>query len=152
MLTLYSCSPSDLILAYYDQRYLDQRFLSTTSTYPIGSITLRALVDRTHLRIEVLNARHLKPAHIQRRQYGDDIMTPSFKAGGGGGDALSTFSRNNTLRRSYACGVTSSSTASSNFTLPPPQRALITDAIHLRTYSEGPVSYTHLTLPTICSV
>ena len=39
LLTLYSCNSSDLILAYYDRRHMDQRLLSATSTYPIGSIT-----------------------------------------------------------------------------------------------------------------
>ena len=94
-LTLYSCNVSDLIESYYNRRYMDQRLLSATSTYPIGSITLRALIDRSHLRIEVLNARHLKPSHIQRRQYGEDILDLS---------KTSTFSRNHNLRRSYAFG------------------------------------------------
>ena len=99
-LTLYSCNVSDLVATYYNRRYMDQRLLSATSTYPIGSITLRALIDRSHLRIEVLNARHLKPSHIQRRQYGEDVLDSS---------KTSTFSRNHNLRRSYAFGVSSSS-------------------------------------------
>ena len=98
-LKLYSFNISDLVMAYYNRRYMDQRLLSATSSYPIGSITLRALLDRTHLRIEILNSRHLKPSHIQRRQYGEDILDSSKTA---------TFSRNHTLRRSYAFGASSS--------------------------------------------
>ena len=100
-LKLYSYNIGDLILTYYDRRYLDQRLLSATSTYPIGSITLRALIDRSHLRIEILNSRHLKPSHIQRRQYGEDIVGSTFDD--------SRFSRNHNHRRSYAFGASSSS-------------------------------------------
>ena len=101
LLKLYSCNVSDLVSVYYKRRYMDQRLLSATSTYPIGSITLRALIDRSHLRIELLNSRHLKPSHIQRRQYGEDIEISSSNAG--------SFCRGHTLRRSYAFGVNSPS-------------------------------------------
>ena len=36
--------------------------------YPIGSVTVRAMVHETHLRVEILNARHLKPLETQRVQ------------------------------------------------------------------------------------
>ena len=100
LLDLYSCSINDLVLSYYNRRYMDQRIHSATSTYPIGSITLRALLDRSHLRIEILNSRHLKPSHIQRKQYGEDVIDSSNNT---------TFSRNGNFRRSYAFGVSSSS-------------------------------------------
>ena len=100
LLDLYSSTIDDLVLSYYNRRYIDQRFLSATSTYPIGSITLRALLDRSHLRIEILNSRHLKPSHIQRKQYGEDVADSSNST---------AFSRNSNYRRSYAFGVRSSS-------------------------------------------
>ena len=100
LLDLYSCGINDLVLSYYNRRYMDQRLLSATSTYPIGSITLRALLDRSHLRIEILNSRHLKPSHIQRKQYGEDFADSSNSA---------IFSRNSAYRRSYAFGVSASS-------------------------------------------
>ena len=66
LLKLYCCSGDDLLLAYYEHRYTDQRVLSSASKYPIGSLTVRAVIDGdTHLRLEILNARHLKPLVVQ---------------------------------------------------------------------------------------
>ena len=65
LLKLYCCSGDDLLLAYFEQRYTDQRKLSAASKYPIGSLTVKAVVDNTHLRLQILNARHLKPLIVQ---------------------------------------------------------------------------------------
>ena len=81
LLKLYCCNGEDLLLAYYDQRYIDQRVLSAGSTYPIGSVTIRAVVDSGHLRIEILNARHLKPLIVQRQQESrnEDTLKQDFR-------------------------------------------------------------------------
>lgn len=73
LLQLYSATSEDLIQNYYSERFryqLEQQHPngSETSVYPIGSINVRAIVHETHLRIEVLNARHLKPLETQRGQ------------------------------------------------------------------------------------
>lgn len=52
-------------------RYEYQSSLSPNS-YPFGSITIRALVQGSHLRVEVLNARHLKPIDVIWREKLDD--------------------------------------------------------------------------------
>ena len=80
LLQLYSASSDDLIFNYYSERFkhqLDQQRPSGTETnvYPIGSINIRAIVHETHLRVEVLNARHLKPLETQKGQKTD----PAFK-------------------------------------------------------------------------
>ena len=80
LLQLYSASSDDLIFNYYSERFkhqLDQQRPSGTETnvYPIGSINIRAIVHETHLRVEVLNARHLKPLETQKGQKAD----PAFK-------------------------------------------------------------------------
>lgn len=71
LLQLYAANPEDLILKYYKERLVHQIEQQhpqgmSTSVYPIGSITIRAIVHETHLRVEVLNARHLKPLETQR--------------------------------------------------------------------------------------
>ena len=83
LLQLYSASSDDLIFNYYSERFkhqLDQQRPSGTETnvYPIGSINIRAIVHETHLRVEVLNARHLKPLETQKGQKAD----PAFKVKG----------------------------------------------------------------------
>lgn len=70
LLKIYSCSGNDLLLTYYDQRYAEQRALSSSGSFPIGSLTLRALTNGSHLRVELLNARHLKPLDVQRKELG----------------------------------------------------------------------------------
>ena len=80
LLQLYSASSDDLIFNYYSERFkhqLDQQRPSGTETnvYPIGSINIRAIVHETHLRVEILNARHLKPLETQKGQRAD----PAFK-------------------------------------------------------------------------
>lgn len=93
MLQLYSAGPEDLIYNYYSDRFrhqLEQQHPngSDTSVYPIGSINIRAIVHQTHLRIEVLNCRHLKPLETQK---GQKTETSTTKA------------NNGTLRGNFAC-------------------------------------------------
>ena len=45
----------------------------STSVYPIGSINVRAILHETHLRVELLNARHLKPLETQKGQKGSEV-------------------------------------------------------------------------------
>ena len=73
LLRLYSASQEDLILLYYSDRFqhqLDQQHPNgrSESVYPIGSINIRAILHETHLRVELLNARHLKPLETQKGQ------------------------------------------------------------------------------------
>ena len=73
-LRLYSLSAERLMSRYLAARYKMQSALSTAAAasggnhgggggpYPYGSVTVRAaMLQGTHVRVEVLNARHLKP-------------------------------------------------------------------------------------------
>ena len=78
LLQLYSASPDDLIYNYYAERFrhqLEQQHPNgnETSVYPIGSINIRAIVHETHLRVEILNARHLKPLETQKGQKAENL-------------------------------------------------------------------------------
>ena len=86
LLRLYSASQEDLILLYYSDRFehqLGQQHPhgSELSVYPIGSINLRAILHETHLRVELLNARHLKPLETQK---GQKVESSNKKANVGG--------------------------------------------------------------------
>ena len=86
LLRLYSASQEDLILLYYSDRFehqLGQQHPngSELSVYPIGSINIRAILHETHLRVELLNARHLKPLETQK---GQKVESSNKKANAGG--------------------------------------------------------------------
>ena len=86
LLQLYSATPDDLIYNYYAERFRHQMAQqhpdgSETSVYPIGSINARAIVHETHLRVEILNARHLKPLETQRGQKIENLG-PNGSSGG----------------------------------------------------------------------
>ncbi len=49
-----------ILQRYLWERYKDQKSI-VSGEYILGSITLRCQMLREHLRVEVLNARHLKP-------------------------------------------------------------------------------------------
>ena len=57
----------DLIffVRYYWERLREQKCLQTDD-YKLGSITVRAQLLKEHLRVEILNARHLKPHESAR--------------------------------------------------------------------------------------
>ncbi len=48
---------------YYDARHRQQRQLAP-GVFPSGSVNCRVLLQGQHLRVEVLNARHLKPGDL----------------------------------------------------------------------------------------
>ncbi len=64
LLQLYASDSSELISRYLWERYGDQKGIKG-GEYTLGSITVRCQMLREHLRVEVLNARHLKPPNPQ---------------------------------------------------------------------------------------
>ena len=50
---------------YYWNRVKEQRTLQA-GDYKLGSVTVRAQLLKDHLRVEILNARHLKPPEVHR--------------------------------------------------------------------------------------
>merc|ERR1711902_100723 len=65
LLQLYASDTSELVSRYYWNRVKEQRALQV-GDYKLGSITVRAQLLRDHLRVEILNARHLKPPEVHR--------------------------------------------------------------------------------------
>ena len=60
LLQLYATDSSELISKYLWERYREQNLIKTGDC-ELGSITIRCQLLKEHLRIEILNARHLKP-------------------------------------------------------------------------------------------
>lgn len=60
VLQLYASDSTELISRYLWERHRDQVSIKP-GDYNLGSITIRCQLLREHLRIEILNARHLKP-------------------------------------------------------------------------------------------
>lgn len=60
LLTLYASDSTELIAKYLGERYKEQCAVKP-GEFNLGSITVRCQVLREHIRVEVLNARHLKP-------------------------------------------------------------------------------------------
>ena len=60
VLQLYASDSTELISRYLWERHRDQVSIKA-GDYNLGSITIRCQLLREHLRIEILNARHLKP-------------------------------------------------------------------------------------------
>ena len=50
---------------YYWNRVKEQRMLQV-GDYKLGSLTVRAQLLKDHLRVEILNTRHLKPPEVHR--------------------------------------------------------------------------------------
>lgn len=68
LLRMYASDGKTLVRTYYQERYIEQTELPPNS-YPCGSISIKAaLWQGTHLRVEVLNARHLKPVEVIARE------------------------------------------------------------------------------------
>ena len=64
---LYACNARTLTHLYYLARHAEQSAVSVATSLPFGSVTVRALLQRSHLRVEVLNARHLRPVDVLSR-------------------------------------------------------------------------------------
>ena len=77
MVRLYACNARTLTQLYYLARHAEQSAAAVAAALPFGSVTVRALLQRAHLRVEVLNARHLRPVDVLSRW-----------AGGGGSLAI----------------------------------------------------------------
>jgi len=94
-LQLYASDSPVLISRYLSERYKKQREVKA-GEFVDGSITLRCQILREHLRIEVLNARHLKPPDpIAIRMNENNKLVSKHRA-----PPLSTHSRNNLVLRS----------------------------------------------------
>ncbi len=61
LLQLYASDSSELISRYLWERHRQQKDIRE-GEYSLGSVTIRCQMLREHLRVEVLNARHLKPS------------------------------------------------------------------------------------------
>ena len=70
------CAPTPSTLAQSKERKgsnfaiwqpCEQSAVSVATSLPFGSVTVRALLQRSHLRVEVLNARHLRPVDVLSR-------------------------------------------------------------------------------------
>eukprot|EP00095_Tigriopus_kingsejongensis_P000958 maker-scaffold83_size396513-snap-gene-0.15 protein:Tk00958 transcript:maker-scaffold83_size396513-snap-gene-0.15-mRNA-1 annotation:"conserved hypothetical protein" len=79
LLRMYASDVKTLVNFYYRSRYLEQSELPTNS-YPCGSITIKAvLLQGSHLRIEVLNARHLKPVEVIAQEISGELQPMQTK-------------------------------------------------------------------------
>ena len=73
LLELFASDNDHLIVSFYKQRLSDQRALSS-GTFPLGSISVKIQFLNKHLRIQILNCRHLKPlGRLQRSQSGEFV-------------------------------------------------------------------------------
>ena len=62
LLELFSSDCETLIVKYYQQRLAEQRSIaSVNNNFPLGSVTVKIQFLSEHLRIKILNCRHLKP-------------------------------------------------------------------------------------------
>ena len=65
-LQLYASDSQILIARYVWERHREQRLMLE---FPLGSVNIRVQLLREHLRVEVLNARHLKPPDPRSSKY-----------------------------------------------------------------------------------
>ncbi|XP_040580539.1 protein unc-13 homolog 4B [Lepeophtheirus salmonis] len=80
ILQLYASDSSDLIACYMNERYKEQN--RTKEFSALGSITVRLQMLPEHLRVEILNARHLKPPNpVGRFQHssGSKYVPPTIR-------------------------------------------------------------------------
>jgi len=73
LLQLYASDTADLVSRYYWNRVKEQRSLQV-GEYKLGSITIRAQLLKDHVRVEVLNARGLKPPEVHRGSLADKYV------------------------------------------------------------------------------
>ena len=76
---LYACNARTLTHLYYLARHAEQSAAAVATSLPFGSVTVRALLQRSHLRVEVLNARHLRPVDVLSRLINGEARTWSNK-------------------------------------------------------------------------
>ena len=76
---LYACNARTLTHLYYLARHAEQSAAAVATSLPFGSVTVRALLQRSHLRVEVLNARHLRPVDVLSRLINGEARTWSTK-------------------------------------------------------------------------
>ncbi len=102
LVRLYACNARTLTHLYYLARHAEQTAVPL-DRLPHGSVTMRALLQQRHLRVELLNARHLRPV---------DVITRTTV--GAAAAASSTVNRRRTSHPKYNDSVTSSTTAGSS--------------------------------------
>ena len=81
LLELFTSDSDSLINSFYQQRLEDQRSVPVGS-FPLGSVTVRIQHLRSHLRIQIINCRHLKPAGpLSRSNSGgfENQVTPDLR-------------------------------------------------------------------------
>jgi hypothetical protein len=72
LLELFASDSESLINNFYKQRLSDQRSVPV-GVFPLGSINIRIQFLRSHLRVQVLNCRHLKPVGPLNRSNSGDL-------------------------------------------------------------------------------
>ena len=67
-LQLYASDSNVLIARYLWERHREQKNMQE---FPLGSVNIRVQLLREHMRVEVLNARHLKPPDPRSSKHRD---------------------------------------------------------------------------------
>ena len=75
-LQLYASDSHVLIARYFFDRYREQKVITD---FPLGSVNIKVQLLREHLRVEVLNARHLKPPDPRSSKYSLHYAQETFK-------------------------------------------------------------------------
>lgn len=65
LLQVYASDSSELVSRYFWERHLEQRAADNSNISTLGSVTVKCQMLKEHLRVEVLNARNLKPPDPQ---------------------------------------------------------------------------------------
>ena len=73
LLELFASDSDSLIVSYYQQRLTDQRSIPSNN-FPLGSVTIKIQFLSEHLRIQILNCRHLKPVGQLRRTLSGEMV------------------------------------------------------------------------------
>ena len=74
LLELFASDSDSLVVSYYQQRLADQRAMPP-SVFPLGSVTVKIQFLSSHLRIQILNCRHLKPVGELRRTASNEYLS-----------------------------------------------------------------------------
>ena len=74
LLELFASDSDSLVVSYYQQRLADQRSMQP-SVFPLGSVTVKIQFLSSHLRIQILNCRHLKPVGELRRTPSNEYLS-----------------------------------------------------------------------------
>ena len=70
-LQLYASDSHVLIARYFFDRYREQKVVTD---FPLGSVNIKVQLLREHLRVEVLNARHLKPPDPRSSKFRKKVL------------------------------------------------------------------------------